>query len=406
MSHNKKQTTGVDQNNLPLVNVPDPSNNQDAATKAYVDEHASSGDVIGPANSTDDAIAVFDGITGKLLKNSGVKTGLDGFGYGYLSNVSGPGGSLTGFPYAVFSVPGGDPNGEESVLIDEGFLTVGSAVITNTVQEKTAGFGVIVEDVPLKDGKVDGRDVAADGTRLDAITDASYKNSNVTTITGNAGTATILQTSRTVRTNLGSTATASFNGSANITPGVTGTLPISNGGTGATSTATALSNLGGIGASTTATLTNKTIDTASNTIVRQYCKVYQSSTQNVSTNTLTAMQYNTELTDPSGWFDSATSTTNISPSSGGGYWVIAQCELALSFNNDQFHLKVYVNGSPTTPAVETVTSYRNTSTGGASQTIQASGLVILPSSQSISAYVKHNHGGDRPVVGSLTVIKL
>jgi hypothetical protein len=40
-----------------------------------------------------------------------------------------------------------------------------------------------------------------------------------------------LTTSRTFQTNLASTSTASFNGSANVTPGVTGTLPVANGGT-------------------------------------------------------------------------------------------------------------------------------------------------------------------------------
>lgn len=53
-----------------------------------------------------------------------------------------------------------------------------------------------------------------------------------------------LKTARTIRTNLGSTSTASFDGTANITPGVTGILPIANGGTGATSAATARDNLG------------------------------------------------------------------------------------------------------------------------------------------------------------------
>ena len=51
----------------------------------------------------------------------------------------------------------------------------------------------------------------------------------------NAATATALKTSRTIRTNLASTATASFDGSANVTPGVTGTLSVANGGTGLTS---------------------------------------------------------------------------------------------------------------------------------------------------------------------------
>lgn len=48
------------------------------------------------------------------------------------------------------------------------------------------------------------------------------------------GSSDKLATARAVRTNLASTATASFDGSANINPGVTGTLPIANGGTGNT----------------------------------------------------------------------------------------------------------------------------------------------------------------------------
>ena len=51
-------------------------------------------------------------------------------------------------------------------------------------------------------------------------------------LSGNASTATKLATARTVRTNLASTSTASFDGSGNITPGVTGVLPVANGGTG------------------------------------------------------------------------------------------------------------------------------------------------------------------------------
>jgi hypothetical protein len=48
------------------------------------------------------------------------------------------------------------------------------------------------------------------------------------------GSAATLTTARTIQTNLASTSAASFNGSANITPGVTGTLPVGNGGTGGT----------------------------------------------------------------------------------------------------------------------------------------------------------------------------
>lgn len=60
----------------------------------------------------------------------------------------------------------------------------------------------------------------------------------------NADTANKLTNSRTILTNLGSTSAASFNGTANITPGITGTLSIAHGGTGATTAADARNNLG------------------------------------------------------------------------------------------------------------------------------------------------------------------
>ena len=64
-------------------------------------------------------------------------------------------------------------------------------------------------------------------------------------ITGNAGTATKLATARSIKTILSSTSTASFDGTEDITPGITGTLQVSHGGTGATSKGTTLlSNIG------------------------------------------------------------------------------------------------------------------------------------------------------------------
>lgn len=52
-----------------------------------------------------------------------------------------------------------------------------------------------------------------------------------------------LSTARTIQTDLASTSSASFDGTANITPGVTGTLPVGNGGTGATTPPGAQFNL-------------------------------------------------------------------------------------------------------------------------------------------------------------------
>lgn len=61
---------------------------------------------------------------------------------------------------------------------------------------------------------------------------------------GAANTAIALNTGRTIQTNLGSTAAATFDGTQNVTPGVTGTLPISHGGTGATTADAAREALG------------------------------------------------------------------------------------------------------------------------------------------------------------------
>lgn len=61
---------------------------------------------------------------------------------------------------------------------------------------------------------------------------------------GTATAATKLATARTIQTDLANTSAASFNGTANITPGVTGTLPIAHGGTGAATAADALTAIG------------------------------------------------------------------------------------------------------------------------------------------------------------------
>ena len=61
-----------------------------------------------------------------------------------------------------------------------------------------------------------------------------------------ADKATKLATARSIQTNLGSTSAASFDGSGNVTPGVTGVLPLSNGGLGATTGAGACANIGAV----------------------------------------------------------------------------------------------------------------------------------------------------------------
>ncbi len=61
-----------------------------------------------------------------------------------------------------------------------------------------------------------------------------FTNANTSLTTDTAAAAGKLATARAVRTDLASTLTADFDGSVDIVPGITGTLPVAHGGTGAT----------------------------------------------------------------------------------------------------------------------------------------------------------------------------
>ena len=65
-------------------------------------------------------------------------------------------------------------------------------------------------------------------------TPISVENGGTGNSKGNAASSTKLATARSIKVDLGSTAAASFDGSANASPGVNGTLAIANGGTGQT----------------------------------------------------------------------------------------------------------------------------------------------------------------------------
>lgn len=102
----------------------------------------------------------------------------------------------------------------------------GNAITSSTAADLTInvtdGQSVVIEGVDIDDGVVTG---------ASSITSTSF----VGALTGNASTATALATPRAFQTDLASTSAVNFDGSAANTHGVTGTLPVANGGTGATS---------------------------------------------------------------------------------------------------------------------------------------------------------------------------
>lgn len=125
--------------------------------------------------------------------------------------------------------------------------------VTNTLAATTKAYVTGTTSAATNTGtQVFDTDVYLD-TTAGQLTAKTFKGA----LRGNADTATQLATARTIQTNLGSTSSASFNGTANVTPGITGTLPVSHGGTGATTLTSGAALIGnGTGAVTTRAITN------------------------------------------------------------------------------------------------------------------------------------------------------
>lgn len=122
-----------------------------------------------------------------------------------------------------------------SLIADTLTTSDGASSVSVANLSAVAGTGV----VPVNKGGTGA--TTASSARVNLSAAASGANTDITSITGSAAT---LTTSRTIQTNLASTTAASFNGSANITPGVTGILPLANGGTGAATASAARITLG------------------------------------------------------------------------------------------------------------------------------------------------------------------
>lgn len=190
-----------------------PSNDNDAANKKYVD------DAIASSTSSSDEI---------LLDL--VDTQFDSYenGFYYYVTLDEP---LTLETGVLYRVTFGGNSYIDTAYIDSDKIYLGNAQIYNNGAVNgaqpyfiskigtTSSYQIIVYTGSTGD--------------IDTVTIKIEKlGNNYANISGNAGSATKLATSRTIQTDLSSTNAASFNGTADITPGVTGVLPVENGGTG------------------------------------------------------------------------------------------------------------------------------------------------------------------------------
>lgn len=130
---------------------------------------------------------------------------------------------------------------KNNIAVDDALSTTSTNPVQNkVVTEAINDHGVHVtfsDSIPSQHG------TAATGTAT-TVSRSDHVHPKQTTISGNAGSATKLETPREIKVNLGSTTAANFDGTGNINPGVSGTLSIANGGTGATTESDARKNLG------------------------------------------------------------------------------------------------------------------------------------------------------------------
>lgn len=145
------------------------------SVKAYVDTEIAgvgggTGDVVGPASATNNAVAVFDGTTGKLLKNSNISVVYGPSDEAEIAAQSGTFGSSASYP-----------DGKNGVY-------------TNSIDERTASAGVTVDGVLIKDGLVDGKDVSTlTANTGDVVGPASSTDNNIPRFDSTTGK--LLQTS-------------------------------------------------------------------------------------------------------------------------------------------------------------------------------------------------------------------
>jgi hypothetical protein len=215
------------------------------------------GDVTGPASSTNTGIAVYNGTTGKALSDTPATVDSSGNLSAHSLSSGGTGISqglyidqMNTYSQPSISVLAKLNMNSEPITSVKDPTNAQDAATKNYVDTHSASLPLttlgdtLYEDATPAAARLAGNTTTTKkfltqtgtGTVSAAPSWDTILAADVPTLNQNTtGSAATLTTGRTIQTNLASTTAATFNGSANVTPGITGTLPVNYGGTGATS---------------------------------------------------------------------------------------------------------------------------------------------------------------------------